>query len=143
MIKPLNAALLGAALGALLVSLYRPVPQTSERVVYKDRVVEVEKEVVKTKVIKETRPDGTKIVTREETQSQQTTREKEKTAERKSVAPVLPRYSVGVSTRYEDLLPLRRVYQVDFGYRIGQSPFWLTAGFNSDKALLLGARMEW
>lgn len=100
------------------------------------KVVTKTQEVVVTKVvekIKEIKPDGTvieKVITKDETKDTKGTKVAEKSK---------AKYSVGVQIRdldYKDLI-------VGAGARLGDSPFWATAGYEvKGKNVLLGVKVE-
>jgi len=134
------ALLLSGVVGYKLNS--RP-PQVVTR--YQDRIVEkvVVKDVVKDIVKTETRPDGTKIVTVEKTDSKirvdETVKIRKESAPSK---PLLPQYSVGVNVQPKHLYPFEGVYGAELGVRIGNSPIWGTVEIRSNKDWSLGARWE-
>ena len=119
-----------------------PVAETKtvhvDKVVYKDRVVT--KDVVRT----ETRPDGTKIVTETKVKEAEKVSTVTKSTQKSevSVASYKPKYSLGVSLRPESIFPMRGIYTVELGRRVGDSPLWVTASATTKKEFTIGLRIE-
>lgn len=104
-----------------------------EKVVYRDKIVEVEK--IKTRI--EIRPDGTKIVEKSFSQIKERKLEKTKEILNNKIA-LKNSYSLGLS---RELLKSTSVYELELGYRT-LGPFWITGSIDTKKDVLLGIRFE-
>lgn len=141
-------ALLGAGFLLGKLTLTSPVPK--ETIVYQDRIVTVDRVVNKDvhvdRVTTTTKPDGTKVV--EVDKSQTVVTEKERSSEDTKTkitekVTALSKYSLGVTYRPEHLFPLAGVYGAEAGVRILQTPLWVTASFSTKREATLGLRLEW
>lgn len=88
----------------------------------------------------EVRPDGTKIVEREETNTQTesagtTTTQRDTQVQEKTKleqSSVGPGWSFGLGASPQLTFPPKWEYDVRLGYRLGDSPFWLEGGTSID-----------
>lgn len=140
---------------AIFALISRPAPApletTSERVVYKDRIVEKVVTVTKTVAVDKTRtitkPDGTKIVeetkstSKEDIKDQSHQQDITRVDEKKSVTSSDPyRYSATASIKYND----PKAVVLDVGARLGGLPVSAVVGFDfTTHAARVGLRYDW
>lgn len=145
--KNLKIGALVALVSSILLNVWlitRPKPVPEIKTVEKIKVVEVEKEVTKEVIKTITKPDGTKIVTETKTETKEKTKIDTKVVT-KEVTAKKPKYSLGLEVGRPiglDILQQSNIYRAEIGYRLGESPVWVTTTVGSDKTVLVGLRIE-
>lgn len=131
--------------GAFWVVSKRPLPsvEVKERGVYQDRVVYKDRIVTRDVTRTVTKPDGTKIVTAEKTDTKEHVAETEKTRQVEfHTTTAKTQYSLGIGVKLDPFNPLERKYSLELGRRLWNSPMWVRAGASTDKTLTLGLSIE-
>lgn len=119
-----------------------PVHPAETKTVYVDRVVVKDRVVTKDVVRTETRPDGTKIVTQTAEHSETKTNTHEVKKETVVVSSDRTHYSLGLGLVLDPFHPLNRVYNIEIGKRLWQSPVWVTMSYQTNRTVLFGLRTE-
>ncbi len=133
--------------GAFWAVSKRPLlsPTVTEKIVYQDKVIFKDRIVTKEVIRTETRPDGTKIVTETKSDSKTSTSETTKTKQIERNTP-LPKthYSLGlqVERKLDFDLTKPTTYRAEIGYRLLESPLWVTASYSTDHTASVGLRLE-
>lgn len=147
--------LIGTLLALVIVLINRPaadpVEVTSEKIVYKDRIVDhivtVTKTVAVNKLQTITKPDGTKIVTETHETAKENIKDQShqeviaRIDEKKTTAITDPyRYSATLALKYND----PKAVIVDIGARLGGLPVSAVVGFDfTTHAARAGLRYDW
>lgn len=122
-----------------------PKERIIERTTYLDRVINQSVAADKTKTT--VFPNGTKVIETDKSKTLVVEREQLKAVDnqRTSTAYSKPKYSVGLSVGRKadkNILTQSNLYNIELGYRLMESPIWLTTNVSTDRTILLGARFD-